>query len=180
MKNRKYLTFGFVFFLALLADHLTKVWARASLSKVPRIVVVDGFFDFRYSENPGSAFGFLREFEYAPYVFFAVGLVALFVIGTYLRRLGDGKLRIAAELGLLAGGAVGNIVDRIRFGRVTDFVLWKIHSHEWPIFNVADAALLVGVVALIIDTRGEDRRLLATGEPTATPATPATPDRKPR
>lgn len=157
MGNRKYGLFGAVFALSLLADQLTKVWARASLAPLHRpIVIIDGYFDLRYSENPGSAFGLFRDFEYARYLLFVVGIVALVVIGLILWRMRPDKLRIAAELGLLAGGAVGNIIDRVRFGRVTDFILWKIHEHEWPVFNIADAALVVGVLALLVEPRGDD------------------------
>src|SRR5437764_1551758 len=145
MDKRKYTIFGAVFALSLLLDQLTKVWARASLK--PRhdsIVIIDGFFDLRYSENPGSAFGLFRDFAYARFLLLGVGVVALVVILSFLRRVQPGKLRVAAELGLLAGGAVGNIVDRVLFRKVTDFILWKVHTHEWPVFNIADAALVVG------------------------------------
>jgi signal peptidase II len=64
---------------------------------------------------------------------------------------------LGAELGLLAGGALGNIVDRIAFGKVTDFVVWKIGTHEWPTFNIADAALVVGVIGLLFDMRPDEK-----------------------
>lgn len=157
MEKRKYWIFSAVFAVALVADQITKIWARASLKPLGRsIVVVENYFDFRYSENPGSAFGLLRDVAYGRWILLAFGLVALGVIGYFLLRLRPDKGRIAAELGLLAGGAIGNIVDRVLFGKVTDFVLWKVHTHEWPIFNVADAALVVGVLALLIDARGEE------------------------
>src|SRR4051794_14367663 len=122
MNKRKYTVFAIVFALSLLADQVTKIWARASLKPLAAgIVVVENYFDFQYSENPGSAFGLFRGMEHARYFLFAVGLVALGVIFTFLRRTRPDRPRIAAELGLLAGGAVGNIIDRVSFGRVTDF-----------------------------------------------------------
>lgn len=157
MDKRKYWIFSVVFALALVADQVTKVWARATLKPLGHaIVVVQDYFDFRYSENPGSAFGLLRDVAYGRWILLAFGIVALGVIGYFLLKLRPDKGRIAAELGLLAGGAIGNIVDRVMYGKVTDFVLWKVHTHEWPIFNVADAALVVGVLALLIDARGEE------------------------
>jgi signal peptidase II len=153
---RKYTVFGLAFGLSLFLDQVTKVWARASLRGHAPIVVVQDFFDFHYSENPGSAFGLFRDTPYARELLFGVGLVALVVIGVFLHRSPNGRLRLAAWLGLLGGGAVGNITDRILYGRVTDFIQWKVHTHEWPVFNVADAALVVGVIGLLFDAKPED------------------------
>src|SRR5207244_1761203 len=133
----------------LLADQLTKVWARASLKGHPPITVIDGFWDFRYSENPGAAFGLFRNLAFARPLLFCIGVVALFAIVSFLRKAHPDRWRLAAELGLLASGAVGNITDRVLFGRVTDFVLWHVRQYEWPVFNVADAALVVGVIGLL-------------------------------
>jgi signal peptidase II len=150
--KKKYWVFAIFFLFALGADQATKIWARASLK--PRhevITVIPNYFDLRYSENEGSAFGLFRGMPGARYLLFAVGIVALVVVISFLRKAGPDQTRVAGELGLLAGGAVGNIIDRVAFGRVTDFILWKIHSHEWPVFNIADAALVVGVIALLLD-----------------------------
>ena len=156
MAKRKYVIFGVVFAIALFLDQITKVWARASLKPISRIVVVNGYFDFQYSENPGSAFGLFRDLGYARYLLFAIGIIALVVIFSFLRKVPENRGRIAAELGLLAGGAVGNIIDRVMFGKVTDFILWKVGEHTWPTFNIADAALVVGVIALMMDARGDE------------------------
>ena len=66
-------------------------------------------------------------------------------------------LRVAAELGLIVGGALGNAIDRVAFGRVTDFVVWKLGTHEWDTFNVADAALVVGIIGLFLDAGSRPR-----------------------
>jgi signal peptidase II len=154
----KYKVFILAFVLSLGLDQATKVWARQDLRpKYPEAVqVVPGYWDFRYSENPGSAFGLFRGIPGARYILFFVGIGALGVVGAYLRKADPAQLRLAGELGLLAGGALGNIIDRVAFGRVTDFVVWKVGAHEWPTFNVADAALVVGVVGLLFDMRRED------------------------
>src|SRR4029450_6959941 len=62
---------------------------------------------------------------------------------------------------LLAGGALGNIIDRALYSKVTDFIVWKVGSHEWPTFNVADAALVVGIAGLLIDLKPEDKKAKA-------------------
>ncbi len=152
LQKRKYAVFIAVFLASLAFDQGTKIWARASLKPRPTpIVVVEDFFEFRYSENTGSAFGLFRNMPNARYVLFGFGVIALGVIFFYLKRVPGDRTRLITELGLLAGGAVGNIIDRVSFGRVTDFILWKVHSHEWPTFNIADAALVVGVIGLLFD-----------------------------
>ena len=169
--KKKYWVFLALFVFSLGADQLTKVWARASLR--PRhagITLIDGYLDLRYSENEGSAFGLFRGMPGARYILFGVGIVALYVVATFLKKAKPEQTRIAAELGLLAGGAVGNLVDRVALGRVTDFVLMHLHSHEWPIFNVADAALVVGVLGLLIDSRDEKKGATAEPAPAEEPA----------
>ena len=186
MSDRKFWAFGAAFAVALLGDQLTKIWARATLKGAASIEVVARYFDLRYSENPGSAFGLFRDLSYARFLLLGVGLVALYVIFTFLRKLPAGRLRLAAELGLLAGGAVGNIIDRVVYQKVTDFIVWKAPMEgwlcgaiakvlgffgsdlmvcEWPTFNIADAALVVGVIALLIDARGEDLEPRPAGPP---------------
>jgi signal peptidase II len=151
----KYKVFLIALVLSLGVDQASKVWARQSLKpRYPEVVtVIPGFWDMRYSENPGSAFGLFRGVPGARYLLFLVGIGALFVVWSYLKKAAPEAGRLGAELGLLAGGALGNIIDRVAVGRVTDFVVWKLGSHEWPTFNVADAALVVGVLGLLVDLR---------------------------
>jgi signal peptidase II len=160
---RKYKIFILALLLSLGLDQASKVWARNTLKpKYPDVVkVIPGYFELRYSENTGSAFGLLRGVPGARYLFFVVGIGALFVVGTYLRRAQPGQGRLGAELGLLAGGAIGNIIDRAAFGKVTDFVVWKLGSHEWPTFNIADAALVIGIIGLLIDLKPEPKEAAA-------------------
>ena len=146
------------FLLSLGFDQGSKIWARTSLRPIyPEVkVVIPGFWDMRYSENPGSAFGLFRGIPGARYLLFIVGIIALFVVYSYLKKAAPEARRLGAELGMLAGGALGNIVDRIFFGRVTDFIVWKAAGHEWPTFNIADAALVVGVIGLLFDLRPQE------------------------
>lgn len=153
----KYLFFALLFAISFGLDQGSKIWARDSLK--PRgyagITVVNGYFDLRYSENTGSAFGMFRNMPGARAFLFAVGLICLAVVGVWLHRLPAAAAWLGAKLGLLAGGAVGNIVDRLIYAKVTDFIVWKVpsggHSYEWPTFNIADAALVIGVALLILD-----------------------------
>ncbi len=151
-KKHRWFLVAFVISVAL--DQASKVWARATLRPIyPGVkTVVAGFFDLRYSENPGSAFSLFRGMGGARWFLLLVGFGALGVVAYYLRKAPARAARIGAELGLLAGGAIGNMVDRALYGRVTDFIVWKVRGHEWPTFNIADAALVLGVIGLALDT----------------------------
>jgi signal peptidase II len=155
MNKGRYALFGTIAVLALVLDQASKIWARAVLRPMyPQVKsVITGYWELRYSENRGAAFGFLGDLPGAHLVFAAAALAlavgTVFYLGrAQLRR----PLRVSAELGLVIGGAIGNAVDRLAFGRVTDFVVWKIGSHEWHTFNVADAALVVGIIGLLFDS----------------------------
>ena len=151
--STKYRWFLLAFLLALGLDQGSKAWARSSLRPHGPITVVSGYFDLTYSENSGIAFSVLRDVSSARWLFVGLGFVALGVLVIYLRRTPPGARRLAAELGLVAGGAVGNLIDRAVFSKVTDFIFWHVGSHPWPVFNIADAALLVGVVGLLFDLK---------------------------
>lgn len=155
--SSKYKYFLLAFVLSLGLDQISKVWARQTLAPMRpgAITVVDGYFDLRYSENPGVAFGMFRDVPGRRYFLIPIGLLALTMVGVFLRKLEPGQGRVGAELGLLAGGALGNIIDRVVFEKVTDFVVWKVGTHEWPTFNIADAALVVGVIAYFFDMKPE-------------------------
>ncbi len=155
----KYRWFVIAFVVALALDQGSKMWARHALKPIyPSVMsIIPGYFELRYSENPGSAFGLFRGLPGARYLLFAVGIAALFIVANILRRAKPDAMRLAMELGLLAGGALGNVIDRVLYGRVTDFVVWRYGMHEWPTFNIADAALVVGVIGLILDPQLADR-----------------------
>lgn len=157
--DRRWKIFLLVAPITCVLDQLTKVWARASLphAKVKGgivgepVVVIQNFFDWRLSENPGSAFGMFGQTAGSRIFLSIIGIVALAAIIWMLRKAKEDQTRLIWALGLVAGGAVGNLIDRVAFGVVTDFIVWKYHSHEWPTFNVADIALVVGVGLLFID-----------------------------
>jgi signal peptidase II len=149
--RKKYVVFAVLAAVSLALDQWTKALARSHLAPLGHRgkVVIDGFFNLRYSENPGVAFGMLQK---APGLFLTlVAAGALVLVVSYLRKTGDDQLRIHIALGLVGGGAVGNLLDRIIFGRVTDFIVWYYKSHEWPAFNIADASLVVGVGLMALD-----------------------------
>jgi signal peptidase II len=152
-ERRKYVIFGVLAAISIALDQWTKVLARDKLKPLGHAgkMVVDGFFKLRYSENPGVAFGMLQALPGGRILLTLVALFAFGLVLNYLRKTEVSHTRMHAALGLVGGGAIGNLVDRIMYGRVTDFVVWYYKDHEWPAFNIADAALVVGVGLMALD-----------------------------
>jgi signal peptidase II len=141
----------------LVIDQITKIWARHSLptdgaGRGIRVPVIENFFDWVLAYNTGSAFSLLAGMPGARAILTVVGLAAVGAIGWMVSRARDEQTGLLVALALMAGGAVGNLVDRVLFGKVTDFVLWHWHEHTWPVFNVADAALSVAIAVFLAST----------------------------
>ncbi len=118
------------------------------------VTIVEGYWDFQYTRNPGAAFGFLADqnSEWRRPFFIVVSLFAVGVILYILLGVQIQQQLLIWGLALIAAGAVGNFIDRIRFGYVIDFILWKYtDANRWPTFNVADAFICVGVGFMIIE-----------------------------
>jgi signal peptidase II len=152
-ERRKYVIFGVLSALSIVLDQWTKVWARATLKPMGHQakVVIDGFFNLRYSENTGVAFGMFQQLPGGRVLLTLVALLAFGLVLHYLKKTEANHLRMHVALGLVGGGAIGNLIDRIAYGRVTDFIVWHYKGHEWPAFNIADAALVVGVCLMGLD-----------------------------
>jgi signal peptidase II len=139
-------------------DVMTKLIAEATLLLTPGIPVIGDWFQLRLVYNRGAAFG-LHVGPYSRWVFFGVAIVAVLVLNrmSVQTSLGDRFRQLA--LGLVAGGAAGNLIDRIRSGRgVVDFLDVGVGSLRWPTFNVADIAVSCGGIALAIALWREDHR----------------------
>ena len=140
--------------VSIVLDQWTKILARTHLKPLGAWrtkVIVPNYFDLRYSENTGVAFGMGQTLPGGRIILTLIALSALLLVGYYLRRSGPRQFRLHLALGLVGGGAIGNLIDRIAFGRVTDFIVWHVGRHEWPAFNIADAALVVGVALMALD-----------------------------
>ena len=151
---RKYILFGAFAVISIVLDQWTKVLAREVLRPLspgnPR-VVIDGFFKLRYSENSGVAFGMLQSMNGGRVVLTLMAVGAFVLVLYYLRATEARATRLHVALGLVGGGAIGNLIDRMMYGRVTDFIVWHVKDHEWPAFNIADAALCIGVGLIVLD-----------------------------
>ena len=151
-----------VFLRAALAtvvlDLITKLIAEATLLRTPGVSVFGDWFQLRLVYNQGAAFG-LHVGPYSRWIFFAVALVAVFVLSRMSRTNPAADRFRQIALGLVAGGAAGNLIDRIRSSRgVVDFLDVGIGSYRWPTFNVADIAVSCGAIALAISLWREDAR----------------------
>ena len=161
--------FTVILIATLLADQGSKLWAHtlpvhpAGCAQPADLLayrcigvpqpVVDGFWDWELAYNPGVAFSTFATFAGhtgTRVVLSLIAALALIGITALALRTAPGERGKRVAYALVAGGALGNLVDRLHDGAVTDFVRWRIHDHRWPIFNLADAALLVGVALLLL------------------------------
>jgi signal peptidase II len=147
---------GFVFVPALIVvvlDQITKLMVLANMQLHQSIPIVDGLFALTYVRNTGAAFGILagRLTKIRVPFLLMVAMLALFVLLWFVRTLPAERHAVIAACGGVLGGAIGNMIDRAAYGEVIDFLDVYVGSYHWPAFNVADAAISIGVVVLCLD-----------------------------
>ncbi len=147
-------TTGSILFL----DLLTKFGVQNSLHLYDSIPVIGDFFRLTYIHNPGAAFG-LHLGPYSRFIFLGLAFVALGVLLVMYRQTpAEDKLRLFA-IGSIAGGALGNVIDRIRSAAgVVDFLDFGIGNLRWPVFNIADTAVTIGAILLLASLWAEDQQ----------------------
>lgn len=154
--------------LIIALDQFTKWLILSHLPLYESIPVIPGFFDIVHVRNTGAAFGFLAGSDQAirePF-FYIVAVVAVVVLGGILRKLTPRDVLMSWVVALVSGGLVGNLIDRLRFGNVVDFLSfhwrdavadWEVLGYavrfrwEWPSFNVADSAITIAMVLLVMN-----------------------------
>jgi signal peptidase II len=144
--------------IGVLLDQLSKSYIDSSFELYQSVTVLENFFHITYIRNRGAAFGILSDNALRLPFFITVSLVAIVGIIWYLRQLRTDQKLSHLALGLILSGAIGNLIDRVRFGEVIDFVDVHWYNHHWPAFNVADSAICVGVALLLLETWQEERR----------------------
>jgi signal peptidase II len=141
-------------------DRITKLWVIARVSSADVFPVIPGFFNIVHAENPGAAFSMLADApaKWRGVVLVGFSIAVMAVVAAIMWRPIESRLmRIA--LPLVFGGALGNLIDRAFRGTVTDFLQFFFGSYEYPSFNIADSAITVGAVLLVIDLiRAEKKR----------------------
>ena len=153
--------------MVLISDQVTKWIARADLDPTQPVEIIPGYLRLSYLHNTGVAFGFFDNLEsdWKPYVLGGMAIVALVAIAVYSVRAPRNRVLLQTALAITMGGILGNFIDRVLRGYVIDFI--EFHVHEvfyWPTFNVADSAITIGIVLLLIDTL---RNPAAAGEQSA-------------
>lgn len=137
--------------LLVAIDQWTKAVALASLEYLKPVPFIDGFWNWTLVHNYGAAFSFLSDAGgWQRWFFTGLAIVISLGLTVWLARTPRGDWRTALPFALVVAGAVGNVIDRIRFGYVVDFVDWYVGRHHWPAFNVADSAIVVGAVLLVL------------------------------
>jgi signal peptidase II len=193
----------------ILLDQWTKALVRQQMHLQESIPIIPGLFNLTYIRNPGAAFGLFVGMDktYRTLFFLLISVAAIVVIGYFFfasilddRRLGlsptGAQPRAGGEsfsqrgsrhnrwlrigLALVFAGAIGNLIDRMRYGEVVDFLDWYVGAHHWPAFNVADSSITVGVSILLAaafflpnpaDSLQSSGRVDATGAPPSEPPT---------
>jgi signal peptidase II len=136
--------------IVIALDQLTKHIVLATLQPYTPVAVIPGFLNWTLAFNTGAAFSFLHDAGgWQRWLFSVLAIVVCSVLVVWLRRLPRAEWRTALPLALVIGGALGNLIDRVRLGRVTDFIEVYHQQWSWPAFNVADSAISVGAVLLI-------------------------------
>jgi len=143
----KHMVLLFVAGFVVLIDQITKEVVLRKLPLYDSVTVVTGFFSFTNIRNPGGAFGLMANQPPFVRVFFFIFVSALFIIMIYFfyLKIPTGYFKLRTGIAMIFGGAVGNMVDRIRFGYVVDFLDFYLKNLHWPAFNIADSAITVGV-----------------------------------
>lgn len=135
--------------LAFALDQATKWWVLAHLMDPPRVIPVTPFFNLVLAWNRGVSFGLLSaDHPATPWLLSSLALAV--VVGLVVWTTRDRRPGMAASVGFIAGGALGNVVDRLRHGAVTDFLDFHVAGYHWPAFNLADTAIFVGVALLLL------------------------------
>ncbi len=139
--------------LSLVFDRLTKFLVIFFLKPVESIKVIPNFFSLTYVENLGAGFGILQN---QTLLLVLVSGITLIILNNYLKTNKSLSNLEVISYGLIIGGIIGNLIDRIIYKYVIDFLSFKIFTYEFPVFNVADSSLVIGVIILIIYiVRGE-------------------------
>lgn len=136
--------------IAIIADQLVKNWLLLGPMREPQVFEITSFFNVVSAWNKGVSFSLLwMPSAFGPWILSGVAVAISIGLAVWLTRVS--QWLTALGIGLVIGGALGNVIDRIRFGAVFDFLDFYVGTYHWPAFNVADSCICVGVVLLLWD-----------------------------
>lgn len=141
--NKKHILIFTTALSVLIFDQLTKFLIRTNFQLNDSIPIIKNILHLTYITNTGSAYGLFKDFN----VFFIIfSFIVIFAIFYFMKQIKQNEKSLQFAIGLLLGGTIGNLIDRISYGAVTDFIDFRI----WPVFNAADSAVTISVILLII------------------------------
>lgn len=145
--ENKYSKLAFIAGMVLVVDQITKAVILKTMPLYYSITVLPGFFSITHIHNPGGAFGFLADQnpDVRRLVFLVISFLAMCLIFYFYYTTPRSYTTLATGFALIFGGAAGNLIDRIRFGSVVDFLDLYLGSHHWPAFNIADSSISIGM-----------------------------------
>lgn len=141
------MSYYLIIFICIIVDQLTKLWIVSVFMLYESVEVIPGFFNLVYVVNKGAAFSMLADVDspWRHYFFVVVGTAAMIGLTVVYYQTRKQSKIYGVALALICGGAAGNLIDRVRFGYVVDFLDFYVGAYHWPAFNVADSAICVGV-----------------------------------
>ncbi len=137
-----------IIILCVAADQLTKAIAESSLKDISTFPVIDGFFYLTYRVNTGAAWSFLADKSWGIYILSTISLIASIIMIVMIYKTTNNKLK--AALSFICAGSIGNLIDRILYHGVTDFLDFHFGSYVFPTFNVADSLVVCGTIFLAV------------------------------
>ncbi len=141
--------------LVIAFDRLTKLWVSKHIVEGDAITVIPGVFRISHVQNPGAAFSLFTDSPHPDltrWLLTTFSLLAAVVVLLVLRKIGRRFSLTALSMALVFGGAIGNVWDRLRYGTVVDFLEVHIIHYHWPDFNIADSAIVIGGILLLLDS----------------------------
>ena len=153
MRNFPMLKWLWLAVLSLGLDQATKLTIDAKFQLYESIAIIPAFFNLTYVHNTGAAFSFLSEAGgWQRWFFAALAIIMSTIMTIWLTRLKENETLLAVSLSLILGGAMGNLIDRLFYGYVIDFLDVYYGTYHWPAFNIADSAITIGVALMLIDS----------------------------
>jgi signal peptidase II len=160
--KRKYWVLLIFCFGILLLDQWTKCLIVQKLTLYQRVEVIQGFFNIIHVRNTGGAFGIFggEKGGLGSILFVVVSLIAIGSLVFLFIKLGENEKTLALSFSLVLSGAIGNLIDRLRYGEVIDFLDFYLSSTHWPAFNVADSAICIGIGLMALELLKRDKKKL--------------------
>jgi signal peptidase II len=158
--KRKYWVLLIFCFGILLLDQWTKSMIVQKLRLYQRVEVIQGFFNIIHVRNTGGAFGIFggEKGEIGSILFVVVSLIAIGAIVFLIIKIKDNERTLALSLSLVLSGAIGNLIDRLHYGEVVDFLDFHLSAYHWPAFNVADSAICIGIGLMALELLVRDSK----------------------